>query len=94
MAAFIAKLTNALKYRQESLALRAQSESKMEDANSIFGREPGQNSRTPGTLYYDTLSIRDLLLVVYKDHEERLSEWEFDVVVGTPTYNHKTEPEA
>ncbi len=77
--------------RTSSRSLRAQSESKMEDANLIVGVEPGQNSKTPGTLYYDVAKIRNLLLVEYEGHEERLSDWGFKVVVSQPTYRHKEE---
>ena len=85
MALFNAKMEDAEKLRAESASLRAQSENKMEQANTIMGTEHGQNIRTLGTLYNDVMKIRDLLLVVYSGNEEQLSEWGFNVVVSSST---------
>ena len=81
--------------RTSSKELRAQSEALMQAANTIFGVEVGQNSKSPGTLYNYLAAIRDLLLVIYRGNEEQLSTWGFDVVVSassSPSSNTNTPP--
>jgi hypothetical protein len=68
--------------RADSEDLREQSEAKMQQANSIYGRAKGQNINTPDTLYNSVDIIKDILLLVYKGNEEKLSEWGFKVVIG------------
>jgi cell division protein ZapA (FtsZ GTPase activity inhibitor) len=82
MDAFAGKLSSANQLRDESKTLRAESESKMEEAKLNLGTAAGQSKETPDTVYNLLLQIRDQLLVTYRGNEEKLSEWGFDVVVG------------
>jgi hypothetical protein len=82
MDVYAGKLGQATALRDESKALRAQSESKMEEAMLNLGIAPGQTRETPDTLYNLVLRVRDVLLVTHQGNEEKLSEWGFNVVVG------------
>ena len=50
--------------------------------DSILGTADGQNSQTQGTLHFETLQIRDLLLAVNRGVENALEPWGFPVVIG------------
>jgi hypothetical protein len=93
MAVFTQRVTDMLKLRLESADLKAQSENKMEQANNMMGTGHGQNIRSTGTLYNDTMKIRDLLLAVYSGNEEQLSEWGFSVVVHESSTHPPAKPE-
>lgn len=82
MTVFGNKLTAANDKRKESEDLREQSQKLMEQANNIYGSGKGQTVSTEGTLYYMADVIRTALLKKYKNNEEALSEFGFDVVVG------------
>ena len=82
MDVFTTKLGQAGSLRNESIALRAQSESKMEEAKVNMGIAPGQSKDTPDTMYNLMLKVRDVLLLTYQGNEEKLSEWGFDVIVS------------
>ena len=82
MDVFMPKLAQANLLRNESIALRAQSESKMEEAKMLMGIAQGQSKDTPDTVYNLMLKVRDVLLVTYQGNEEKLSEWGFDVVIS------------
>jgi hypothetical protein len=58
-------------------------QSKNNQALVILGYAEGQNSLTPDTLYNFNTGIRDRLLKVYEGAEEQLSEWGFEVVLGS-----------
>ena len=70
------------KKRQESIEHRTESEVLMEEANNIIGTGVGQTNRSKGTLLFMMTTIRDLLLNHFKQQEEALSEFGFDVVIG------------
>lgn len=76
------KLEQAIKLRNEAELLRAQSETKMQQARLLIGIEKSQNVNTSGTLLNMLQHAKQYLLVLYKGHEEMLGEWGFDVVVG------------
>ena len=76
------KRNNADQKRSDAEKLRAQSEQAMKEAQTIYGTAKGQTINTPGTLYNMVGIIRDILLVTYKDNEEELSKWGFNVVIG------------
>jgi len=80
---FKAKLEQALELRNESLALRAEAESKMSQARVILGTQLWQNINTTGTLYYLVNLVKKYLLVHYAGVEEELSPFGFNVVIGT-----------
>ena len=84
-ADFHDKLENAKTLYAEAEILRAQSESKMQQAKTAMGFAVGQTSETPGTLYYYMTLFRDQLLLTYRGNEEELSVWGFEVVVSGTT---------
>ena len=65
MPDFDTKLKDAEMKRKSSKELRAQSEALMQAANSIFGVEVGQNSKSPGTLYNYLAAIRPRIVLHY-----------------------------
>ena len=69
--------------RSESEKLREASEAKMQQARQKYGTDKGQTSNTPETLYNNTVLIKEFLLALNPGTEENLSEWGFNVVVGT-----------
>lgn len=77
------KLSKGDAARHESETLKKKSESKMEDARKLYGTAAGQNITTPGTVYHDAAGIRKFLLSYYEGQEEKLSEFGFDVVIGS-----------
>jgi hypothetical protein len=54
----------------------------MNEAKTLYGTAEGQTINTLGTLYNMVGTIRDILLITYKDNEEELSKWGFNVVIG------------
>lgn len=86
------KLLEAIDYRAQAKALRAQSESLMQRANTIIGVADGQTSEIEGTLYYFMTMFRDQLLITYRGNEEELEVWGFDVVVSSNVSHPPTEP--
>ena len=80
---YATKLSEGDAKRAESEKLRAQSETVMEQARTFYGSGKGQTAETPGTVYNYVQSAKDYLLSFYRDNPEMLSQWGFDVVVGT-----------
>ncbi len=81
MVAYATNTTQAgIDYKQAKIESDLK-ESKHGEALNMLGYAPGQSSETVGTAYYLICSIRDLLLAVYSNNPEALSEWGFDVVV-------------
>lgn len=78
-----AGLVSVEQQRQKSEELRQQSENLMQQAYTTLGIAKGQTASTPNTLYSALLTIRDYLLALNRGEEEALSEWGFNVVVGT-----------
>ena len=71
-------------FRSKSEALKEESEKEMENANNIYGTGEGQTEETPGTLYHQVgLILSHFRGSVYKGNEEAISEWGFNVVIGT-----------
>jgi hypothetical protein len=66
-----------------SKAAEAESQSKNNQAMVILGYGEAQTSLTPDTVYNFNTGIRDRLLKVYEGTEEQLSEWGFEVVLGS-----------
>lgn len=60
----------------------AEAQSQFGEADVLLGRAEGQNSRTPGTLYYMVLEVRDRLKIINDQNPEALSVWGFNVVTG------------
>jgi len=50
--------------------------------NQMLGISEGQNSQTEGTLLFEIMRIRDLLLGASRGNEKALEPWGFDVTVG------------
>jgi hypothetical protein len=57
-------------------------------ALNLIGYGAGQTKDTPGTIYYDRISIRDRLLQVYQGTEEQLTPFGFDVIISEHTAAH------
>lgn len=83
MVQFGSNQSEASGNRLQSENLRAQSENKMLLAHTTYGMAKGQSVDTPGTLYNNVSIIRDFLLSYYDGDEEALSEWGFNIVIGT-----------
>jgi hypothetical protein len=75
--------------RAEAKKLHKQAETKNQDANLKLGIDKSQNSKTPNTVYSKLVSIKDVLLGVYNGNEKKLSEFGFDVTIGTSSVNKK-----
>lgn len=82
MTEFATLLTEADKKRKQSEDLREQSQKLMEQANNIYGTGKGQTVNTEGTLYYAADLIKMALLKKFRNNEEALSEFGYDVVIG------------
>jgi len=54
----------------------------MEEANKALGVGKGQNNTTEGTALFHVIGIRNGLLKTFRNNEEKLSEYGFDVVVS------------
>ena len=65
--------------------MHASAETIMEQARIKLGINEGQTVQTPGTAYFLITKIRDTLLAEHKGAEEALSEYGFNVVVGSVT---------
>ena len=83
MKDFETMLTNVGQLRAKAEELRQQSENLMQQSYTTLGVAKGQTVHTPNTLYNALAAVRDYLLVLNKGNEETLSEWGFNVVVGT-----------
>ena len=80
---FASKLSDGDSKRSDSEKLRQQAETVMEQARTAYGTGKGQSAETPGTVYNYVQSAKEYLLSFYRDNPEMLSQWGFDVVVGT-----------
>jgi len=83
MEGYDQKLQDAVQLREEAKALKGQSESKLEESKLILGLGKDQNVNTTGTVYNKLWKIKNHLLAIHKGNEEKLSEWGFNVVIGT-----------
>jgi len=89
MATFDTKRLAARTARNAGKAAHALAESENGAADVLMGKAEHQNSRSPGTLYYDILGIRDVLKIHNQENPEALSLWGFDVVVGRAAVGRK-----
>ncbi len=83
MTAFGTLITDTLALLQTWEENTEAAQSLNNQALNLLGYAEGQNSTTPGTVYYTICAIRDRLLSVYQDTEEQLSEWGFKVVISS-----------
>ena len=84
MKTFGPRTTKADAHRAKSEALKDTSEAEMELAKNVYGTAEGQTAETPGTLYNDVEAILHLFRgSTYKGTEEAISEWGFNVVIGS-----------
>jgi hypothetical protein len=83
MSDYITRTNNAAALQQTIEELQAQLQNKVGERDQLLGISEGQNAQSGGTLLFDTLKIRDLLLALNRGNEEALSPWSFNVVVGT-----------
>ncbi|MES2619898.1 MAG: hypothetical protein V4615_03525 [Bacteroidota bacterium] len=75
--------TEALEKRELARKLHAQANALTEQSRNAFGVGMGQSITTPDTLYHELDKIKRILLVAHSGNEEALSEWGFNVVVGS-----------
>lgn len=83
VTALDALLKKALPVREKAKDFEAKAQSNNQDARAFLGLNPEQSSTTPNTGLYHLLQVRDTLLKKLKGHEEKLSEYGFNVVLGT-----------
>jgi len=67
--------------RNEAAKHHAKAEALNQKALLLLGIEIGQSSYTEGTVYFEDILIRSRLLQVYKNSEETLSTFGFNVVI-------------
>lgn len=73
----------ASELRDQAAALYAKAEELMMQARKLMGLEAGQNIHTPGTAYNASGEIKKHLLNHHSGEEEALSNYGFEVVVGS-----------
>lgn len=83
MADFKQKMLQADALREESIRLRALSETKMSESKTILGTNIGQTISTEGTLFYLLNIIKRILLIKYNDVPVTIDEFGFRAIVGT-----------
>jgi hypothetical protein len=83
ITAFEQRTTQAVNLQTEIEELQSVLTQKISERDTLLGTADGQNSNTAGTLYFETLQIRDFLLAVSRGNEQALEAWGFNVVVGT-----------
>jgi hypothetical protein len=92
MAAFEQRTIQAATLQGEIEELESSLMQKLGARDLIIGRSDGQNANTSGTLYFETLQIRDLLLAVNRGNEQALESWGFNVVVGIAKTPKRAKP--
>ena len=83
MAAFEARANQADVLEQDIESLERELQEKVGKRDQLLGIADGQNAQTEGSLLFETLKIRDLLLAVNRGNEQALEPWTFNVVVGS-----------
>jgi hypothetical protein len=83
MADYTKRANDAAALQTEIEDLEAQLQQKVGQRDQMLGIAEGQNAQTKGTMLFETLQIRDLLLAVNRGNEEALEPWGFNVVVGS-----------
>lgn len=78
-----ANVKSASDDRTEAKSLHNKAESLNQQANLTLGIDKTQNSKTQNTVYSLLGSIRNILEGANKGSEEKLSEWGFNVVLGS-----------
>jgi len=94
MATFETQYNQAVDLRQQAAENRATSQANNQEARNLCGYGKGQNSHTPGTLYWYLPQIRNLLLIMHRGNEEQLETWGFDVTVSASTGRRRTRAQA
>lgn len=69
--------------RAEAKTLIARAQSLNNQADTLLGVAPGQGTETSGTLLFHLTAARDALLLAFRGIEEKLSEYGFNVTLGT-----------
>lgn len=82
-------MTEAVTKRKEALQLHARAEALMQQSRNAFGIGVGQTIQDPDTLYHLLNNIKRFLLVKHPGDEEALSEWGFNVVIGSSSVGAK-----
>ena len=90
--AFIVGAKATADLQAEVKALEATLQAKTGELIAKLGIAPGQTSQTKGTLLFEVMRIRDLLLSRYRGKENELESWGFSVAVGTAKSPTKKKP--
>ncbi len=83
VAPLAAVTATAAGQNQDAVEADAKAQASREARNVSMGLGKGQTVGTKGTGLYSVAKIRDRLLDTYEDNPEKLSEYGFEVVVGT-----------
>jgi hypothetical protein len=82
LAAFTQKTTQVNGWQAEIEKYSRLLEELTGKRNQMLGISEGQNSQTEGTLLFEIMRVRDLLLGASRGNEKALEPWGFDVTVG------------
>ena len=93
MAAYESKTNEAATLQSAIEELDRELQEKTGRRDELLGMANGQNSQTKGTLLFETLQVRDILLGVNRGNENSLEPWGFGVVVGQAKSPTKKKPE-
>lgn len=83
-------LTQAAKNNADAKSFDAQAQTARQQRDTLLGTGKGQTADTPGTALKLITYARDALLLANADSEETLSEYGFNVVVGTAKVGQRT----
>ncbi|MFT3870323.1 MAG: hypothetical protein QM715_17885 [Nibricoccus sp.] len=82
MVAFAEKAKSVKTWQTDIEQLSRRLEELTGQRNQLLGISEGQNLQTKGTLLFEIMRIRDLLLGASRGNEKALEPWGFDVTVG------------
>jgi len=92
MLALKAALDLAEPKNVQAKQLDAQAQTLRQARDTSMGTADGQNAQTPGTGLNLVSNARDQLLLTFEGNEESLSQWGFNVVIGTAKSPTKPPP--
>ena len=83
MSDYIKRINDAASLQTAIDELAAALQEKTGLRDQLLGMAQGQNSQSRGTVLFETMQIRDLLLAVNRGNEEELEPWGFSVTIGS-----------
>jgi hypothetical protein len=90
MAAFEALLIIAEQQHALALSLKKAKELEYEKRNLLMGFGKGKRKPVQGTLLYDVMAARDILLGINKGKEQEIGLWGFEVNTSAPSPSSKS----